>query len=87
MSDENDKLLIDIRELSALTGIKVGTLYHWISEMRVPHVRLSQRCVRFSLPAIREWLAGLSQPANEGESTRHALDRSRSPARRVREGR
>jgi predicted DNA-binding transcriptional regulator AlpA len=59
----SEKLLIDIRELSAITGIKIGTLYHWVSESRVPHIKLSQRCVRFSVPAIRQWLAELSRPA------------------------
>jgi predicted DNA-binding transcriptional regulator AlpA len=59
----NERLLIDIKELSALTGIKIGTLYHWVSENRVPHTKLSQRCVRFFVPAIRSWLAELSRPA------------------------
>ena len=62
MAESPEKLLVDIRELSVLTGISVGTLYHWVSERRIPCVRLSQRCLRFSLPAIREWLAGLSEP-------------------------
>jgi len=63
MAEIDKKLLIDISELSELTGIAAGTLYHWVSEGRVPCVRLSQRCLRFSLPAIREWLDGLSEPA------------------------
>jgi excisionase family DNA binding protein len=62
MAEQTEKLLIDIRELSALTGISVGTLYHWVSERRIPCVKLSQRCLRFSLPAIREWLAELNEP-------------------------
>jgi excisionase family DNA binding protein len=63
MKTSDEKLLIDIKELSSLIGISVGTLYHWISEGRVPHVKLSQRCVRFSVPAVRTWLAELSRPA------------------------
>jgi predicted DNA-binding transcriptional regulator AlpA len=65
MKQSNEKLLIDIHELSDLTGIAVGSLYHWASEGRLPCVRLSARCLRFSLPAIREWLAGLNEPANK----------------------
>jgi predicted DNA-binding transcriptional regulator AlpA len=71
MNESKEKLLIDIHELSALTGIAVGSLYHWASpsQKRIPCVRLSARCLRFSLPAIREWLADLNEPAlNE---TRH----------------
>jgi predicted DNA-binding transcriptional regulator AlpA len=63
MMENKEKLLIDIRELSELTGIAVGSLYHMVSQRRIPCVRLSQRCLRFSLPAIREWLASLSEPA------------------------
>jgi excisionase family DNA binding protein len=64
MSDRAEKLLIDIHELSALIGISVGTLYHWVSEGRVPCVRFSQRCLRFSVPEIERWLAGLNEPMN-----------------------
>jgi predicted DNA-binding transcriptional regulator AlpA len=63
MMESNDKLLIDIRELSALTGIKIGSLYHWASEGRLPCIRLSTRCLRFSLPAIRKWLDDMNEPA------------------------
>jgi predicted DNA-binding transcriptional regulator AlpA len=63
MNESNEKLLIDIRELSELTGISVGGLYHMVSEHRIPCVKLSKRCLRFSLPAIREWLASMGQPA------------------------
>jgi predicted DNA-binding transcriptional regulator AlpA len=66
MSEVKEKLLIDIHELSELTGIAVGTLYHWVSERRVPCVRLSQRCLRFSPPAIREWLYGLNESVSNG---------------------
>lgn len=67
VAESKEKLLIDIRELSELTGIAVGSLYHMVSQRRIPCVRLSQRCLRFSLPAIREWLAGLSELAVTGK--------------------
>jgi excisionase family DNA binding protein len=57
MSDE--KILLNTRELAALTGFSEGTLRHWVSEMRVPVVRLSARCVRFRLSDIEEWLAAM----------------------------
>ena len=66
MADANEKLVIDIRELSALLGISVGTLYHWVSQGRIPCVRFSQRCLRFSLPEIKRWLAGLNEPIDAG---------------------
>jgi excisionase family DNA binding protein len=69
MAESQERLLIDIHELSALTGIAVGTLYHWVSQGRIPCVRLSLRCVRFSVPAIKEWLADLNQ-APTGDNAR-----------------
>jgi predicted DNA-binding transcriptional regulator AlpA len=63
MREAQEKLLIDIADLSEMTGIAVGSLYHMVSQHRIPCVRLSRRCLRFSLPAIREWLDGLSEPA------------------------
>jgi excisionase family DNA binding protein len=63
MTEQNEKLLLDVDELSNLIGFSPGTIYHWISENRIPYVRLSQRCVRFLVPAIREWLAELNEPA------------------------
>ncbi len=56
MSD--DKILLNIRELAALTGFSQGTLRHWVSEHKIPIVRFSSRCVRFRLSDIQEWLAG-----------------------------
>jgi excisionase family DNA binding protein len=65
MTESNEKILLNVQELSALTGISPGTLYHWASQGRIPCVRLSHRCLRFSLEAIREWLAGLNEPAGK----------------------
>jgi excisionase family DNA binding protein len=49
--------LLTIREVSELTNLSVGTLYHWISEGRIPVVRFSKRCVRFRKGDIEEWIA------------------------------
>jgi excisionase family DNA binding protein len=52
-----DKLLMDIRELSARTGLSVGTIYHWVSQKRIPVVRFSARCIRFRRGDIEAWIA------------------------------
>jgi excisionase family DNA binding protein len=54
--DKMKQLLIDIRQLSELTGFPVGTLYHFISEKRIPVVRFSSRCVRFRVSDIEAWI-------------------------------
>jgi excisionase family DNA binding protein len=49
--------LLKIREVSQLTGLSVGTLYHMISERRIPVIRISARCVRFRRSDIDGWRA------------------------------
>lgn len=61
MAESKEQLLIDVHELSQLICVSSGTLYHWVSANRIPYVRLSARCLRFSPTAIREWLAQLSE--------------------------
>jgi excisionase family DNA binding protein len=65
MAESNEKLLIGIRELSELTGIAGGTLYHWAAAGRVPCVRFSARCLRFRRAEVEAWLSSLSTPVEE----------------------
>jgi excisionase family DNA binding protein len=53
----DQRLLIDVRELSKLTGLAIGTIYHLISEGRLPVIRLSARCVRFRPSDIDRWIS------------------------------
>jgi len=57
MSRVAEKMLLDIREVSELTGLSVSTLYHWVSQGRIPVIRLSRRCIRFRKQALEEWVA------------------------------
>lgn len=47
--------LLTVAEAAELTGLAIGTMYHLISERRVPVVRLSRRCVRFRLSDLHKW--------------------------------
>lgn len=53
----DNKLLMNVKEVAALTGFSVGTLRHWVSQGRILFVRISDRCVRFLLADIQAWLA------------------------------
>jgi excisionase family DNA binding protein len=48
--------LLTINEVAEMTGLSVGTLYHWVSEKRIPVVRFSSRCVRFRRSDIEKWI-------------------------------
>lgn len=60
-------MLLTIREVSAMTRISVGTLYHWVSERRIPVVRLSARCIRFRLTDLEEWIQEQVEARRETE--------------------
>jgi len=63
-----EKRLLDIRELSKLTGFTVGTLYQWAHQGKIPCVRPngSKRCLRFDRLAIDAWIQ-LNSSAYNGE--------------------
>lgn len=65
MAESSEKLLIDIRELSELTGMSIGTLYHWSAAGRLPCIRFSARCLRFRLKDVEAWLTTLAVPVIE----------------------
>ncbi len=56
--------LLTIEGVAQITGLSVGTLYHFVSERRIPVVRISKRCIRFELLAIRQWIEALSDAGN-----------------------
>ena len=60
MNSDNDKLLT-INEVSDLTGLAVGTLYRFVSDKRIPVVRLSRRCIRFRLSSLQRWFEELTE--------------------------
>ena len=48
---------MNYKEASEYLGVKIGTLYSWVSLRRIPHVRLSGRMVRFNRDELDQWLA------------------------------
>jgi len=56
--------LLTAPEAAKLLRLKnVGTIYHLVSAKRVPVIKLSARCIRFSRNALLKWLEEMSQPA------------------------
>lgn len=48
--------LLNVEDISELLGVKVATIYGWVSEGYIPHIKLG-RLVRFNLDAVFEWVA------------------------------
>lgn len=53
--NNNGKRLIDIHELSRVTGISVSTLYSWVSQRKIPFVKCG-RLTRFDPESIEQWI-------------------------------
>ena len=49
------KRLMNIKELSEYLGTPVGTLYQWVSQRRIPFVKLG-RSTRFDIEKIQKWI-------------------------------
>lgn len=56
----SERILLTAREVAELTGFNEGTIRHWVSQSRIPVVRISNRCVRFRRDAIERWLEEMS---------------------------
>ena len=50
-------LLLTVAEAARLLRIRPDTLYHWVSQGRIPCVRLSARCLRFKQDELERWVA------------------------------
>ena len=58
--------LWDVDEVAEFLGLSVGTIYHLVSERRIPCVRLSARCLRFQMDVILAWI---DQKAEKGDTS------------------
>lgn len=61
------KQLLTVEEVAELTGFSAGTLYHWVSQGRIPVLRFSDRCIRFRRSDIDAWLGQQLVPSGDAE--------------------
>ena len=47
--------LVGVEDAAAILGIQVSTLYAWVEQERVPHIRLG-RAVRFDPGSLSRWI-------------------------------
>jgi excisionase family DNA binding protein len=58
----HERRLTGYAGLAEYLGIPEGTLRSRVYHETIPHIRISERCVRFDLDAIDQWLASRSRP-------------------------
>jgi excisionase family DNA binding protein len=56
VEDDKDEQLKTYDWLELRTGLPKGTLYAFVHDGRIPHVRLGKRLVRFRRRDIEHWL-------------------------------
>jgi excisionase family DNA binding protein len=56
-TEMRDDDLADVNEIAEFLHLSPGTVYHLISQERIPFVRLSARCVRFRRSDVEAWIA------------------------------
>lgn len=54
-----EKEYISPQELAEYLGVSVNTVYSWIWQKKVPHVKLS-RLVKFSKTGIDDWMKSMN---------------------------
>ena len=52
--------LLNVDEVAAVLGLASGTVYHLVSQKRIPCVRLSARCLRFQESVIQDFITSLA---------------------------
>ena len=52
----------DKNDAAKLLGVKPRTIEKWTSERRIPHVRISHRCVRYRLDELEAWFDSFHVP-------------------------
>ena len=53
--------MLTVQQLSNLLNIKVSTLYGWVSQNKIPYVKI-HGLIRFQVKDIDEWLLSFSKP-------------------------
>jgi excisionase family DNA binding protein len=57
-------------EAAQYLNLTPGSLYHLISQQRIPVIRISARCVRFSRRALLDWVEHLTSSPVAADSIR-----------------
>jgi excisionase family DNA binding protein len=59
--DEMSTKLWNVNEVAEFLNLAPGTIYHFLSEHKIPFIRISGRCVRFDPKQIEAWVAQRSE--------------------------
>ena len=55
MGNVQSQHLLTIQQAAHYTGLSVNTLYKWVSQRKIPHIKIG-RLVKFDLHSLEEWI-------------------------------
>jgi excisionase family DNA binding protein len=59
--------MVRARDISVMCGVTLQTVLKWAREGKIPHHRISARCLRFSVEEVNAWLQA-KRDANKQQS-------------------
>jgi len=63
-SNVSEAKLWDVNEVAQYLGLVSGSIYHLVSARKIPVIKISSRCIRFSKKSIDDWLSLHSHPSH-----------------------
>lgn len=48
--------MVKAKDIAQLANVTLQTVLKWARENKIPHHRISARCLRFSLEEVNHWL-------------------------------
>ncbi len=54
--EQSMEQLKTIKDISKYLNVKERTIYSWINKGTIPHIKLTNKVIRFNLNTINEWL-------------------------------
>jgi excisionase family DNA binding protein len=78
-----DRLLTP-EDVAEWLKVQLTTIYKYTSQKKIPFVKLSARAIRFSEPAIREWLQDRSFSVENPAATEVRNDNRRTSRKKTR---
>jgi excisionase family DNA binding protein len=51
-----------VTEAASFLNISPGTLFHWVSQKKLPCIRFGSRCLRFDPEQTKQWAKSHGQP-------------------------
>jgi excisionase family DNA binding protein len=57
--------MVKAKDISTLCGVTLQTILKWARENKIPHHRISARCLRFDVAEVNAWLQAKRDAKNQ----------------------